>query len=96
MSFHVFTRQVGLFNSVAVGDYTVNLGQGLIYWQSQAFRKSSAVINIKRQSEIIRPYHSAGEYNFNRGVAATISSGKFEGTLFFSAKKLEAAKRNQV
>ena len=90
MSFHAFARQIGLFNSIAIGDYAVNLGQGLIYWQSQAFRKSSSVINIKRQSDVLRPYHSAGEYNFNRGVAATIGSGKLESTLFLSAKKLTA------
>ena len=90
MSFHAFARQIGLFNSIAFGDYAVNLGQGLIYWQSQAFRKSSSVIGIKRQSEVLRPYHTAGEYNFNRGGAATIGLGKLESTLFFSAKKLTA------
>jgi hypothetical protein len=89
-SFHLFVRKAGIFKSLAFGDFTINLGQGLIHWQSQAFHKSSAVINIKRQSEVLRPYHSAGEYNFHRGVAATIGKRSCEATLFISQKKLTA------
>jgi len=90
ISFHLFARRLGIFKSIALGDYTINLGQGLIHWQSQAFRKSSSVINIKRQSDVLRPYHSAGEYNFLRGVAATIAIRKTECTFFYSAKKITA------
>jgi len=90
ISFHLFARRLGIFKSIALGDYTINLGQGLIHWQSQAFRKSSTVINIKRQSDVLRPYHSAGEYNFLRGVAATIAIRKTECTIFYSAKKITA------
>ncbi len=90
ISFHLFARRIGIFKSIALGDYTINLGQGLIHWQSQAFRKSSSVINIKRQSDVLRPYHSAGEYNFLRGVAATITLRKTECTIFYSAKKITA------
>ena len=90
VSFHLFARRIGIIKSIALGDFTVNLGQGLIHWQSQAFRKSSSVINIKRQSDVLRPYHSAGEYNFLRGLASTLSRGKSEFTLFLSSKKLNA------
>jgi hypothetical protein len=83
VSFHFFARQAGIFKCVALGDYTINLGQGLIHWQSQAFRKSSSVINIKRQSDVLRPYHSTGEYNFHRGIAATVALKNYEGTGFF-------------
>ena len=89
-SFHLFIRKAGVFKSVALGDFTINLGQGLIHWQSQAFHKSSSVINIKRQSEVLRPYHSAGEYNFHRGIAATIGIRSVETTIFVSRKKLTA------
>jgi hypothetical protein len=89
-SFHFFVRRAGCVKSFALGDYTVNLGQGLIHWQSQAFKKTSGVTNIKRQSEVLRPYHSAGEYNFHRGAAITISKYKWEATLFVSIRKLSA------
>ncbi len=67
-SAHIFVRKVGIIKALAIGDFTVNLGQGLTQWQSLAFKKSAAVINIKREGEILRPYNSAGEINFHRGI----------------------------
>jgi hypothetical protein len=90
ISVHFFMRQAGIIKALAVGDFTVNMGQGLIHWQSQAFGKNGAVINIKRQSDVLRPYSSAGEYNFNRGAAATLQLAKMEITLFASTRKLSA------
>jgi Helix-hairpin-helix motif len=89
-SFHLFTRKIGVIESLAIGDFTVNLGQGLIQWQSLAFRKSVDVINIKRQAPALRPYNSAGEYNFHRGAGITVKKGKMESTLFASFRKLSA------
>jgi hypothetical protein len=89
-SFHLFARKIGPIKAISIGDYTVNLGQGLLHWQSQAFKKSSGVINIKRQSETLRPYHSAGEYNFLRGTGVTLKKGNLESTLFVSYRKLSA------
>jgi hypothetical protein len=66
------------------------LGQGLIQWQSLAFRKSVDVINIKRQAAVLRPYNSAGEYNFHRGAGITVKKGKIEATAFASYRKLSA------
>jgi len=89
-SFHLFARNAGAVKSLAIGDYTVNMGQGLILWQSLAFRKSVDVINIKRQSPVLRPYNSAGEFNFHRGAAVTLSKKKLEITVFGSWRKLTA------
>ena len=89
-------RKIGLFRAIALGDYTINMGQGLIHWQSQAFRKSSSVLNIKRQNEVLRPYQSAGEYNFHRGIAATISIRSSEFSFFVSRKYLTANVEDNV
>jgi hypothetical protein len=89
-SFHFYVRKVGCIQMLVVGDYTINIAQGLIHWQSQAFSKTSAVINIKRESVTVRPYHSSGEFNFHRGAAITMRKGKIETTLFGSYRKLAA------
>jgi hypothetical protein len=89
-SAHLFIRQAGLIKTLAIGDYTVNLGQGLIHWQSQAFKKSSTVLNTKRQSEVLRPYQSAGEFNFLRGVALTMGQRALNVTGFISQRRLTA------
>lgn len=89
-SFHLFARNIGKIASVALGDYTINLGQGLIHWQSMAFKKSVEVTNIRRQSAVLRPYTSAGEFFFHRGVGATVRKGKTESTMFVSFRRLNA------
>ncbi|MBI3138963.1 MAG: helix-hairpin-helix domain-containing protein [Sphingobacteriales bacterium] len=89
-SVHLFARRIGTIQSLAFGDFTVNMGQGLIQWQSLAFKKSTEVMAVKRQSAVLRPYHSAGEYNFHRGAGITIKTGKYMSTLFISYRKLSA------
>ncbi|HET6769251.1 MAG TPA: helix-hairpin-helix domain-containing protein, partial [Chitinophagaceae bacterium] len=89
-SFHLFTRKLGIVQSLALGDFTVNMGQGLIQWQSLAFRKSVDVPGIKRQSPVLRPYNSAGEFNFHRGAGITIQQGNVQATAFVSYRKLSA------
>ena len=89
-SVHFFARKMGMIQSLAIGDFTVNLGQGLIQWQSLAFKKSTAITAVKRQSAVLRPYHSAGEYNFHRGAGITVKKGKLESTVFVSFRRLSA------
>ena len=89
-SAHFFLRNIGMIRSLALGDFTVNLGQGLIQWQSLAFKKGPDVMNIKRQSNVLRPYNSAGEINFHRGAAITFAKRNWEATAFASYKKIDA------
>jgi hypothetical protein len=89
-SFHLFVRNVGIVKSLALGDYTVSMGQGLIQWQSMAFNKGANVLATKRQSPVLRPYNSAGEFNFHRGAGITLQKGNWETTAFISLRKLTA------
>jgi Helix-hairpin-helix motif len=87
-SFHFFARTLGMVKAVAIGDYRVNIGQGLIQWQGLSFGKSANVSLIKREAEVISPYRSAAEYNFYRGVATTLNYRHWELTTFASLRKL--------
>jgi len=89
-SFHFFARNMGIIKSLAIGDFAVNMGQGLIQWQGLAFTKSSEVIAIKRQSPVLRPYNSSGEFNFHRGAGITFEKGNWQVTVFASFKKISA------
>ena len=89
-SFHLFTRKIGFIKTLALGDFTVNLGQGLIHWQSLAFKKSASIIFSKRQSDVLRPYTSSGEYNFHRGMGISVANKNWETTLFASLRKFDA------
>ncbi len=89
-SAHFFVRNLGIIKSLAIGDFTVNLGQGLTQWQGLAFKKGSDVLNIKRQSDVLRPYNSPGEIVFNRGVGITLKKNNWAATGFASFRKLDA------
>ncbi|MDQ6889609.1 MAG: helix-hairpin-helix domain-containing protein, partial [Bacteroidota bacterium] len=89
-SAHFFVRNLGIIKSLAIGDFTVNMGQGLTQWQSLAFKKSADISTIKRQSDVLRPYNSAGEIAFNRGVGITLKKNNWETTGFLSYRKLDA------
>ena len=89
-SFHLFKRSNGPIKAFAIGDYTINLGQGLIQWQSMSFKKSSLVLAIKREGDMLRPYNSAGEYAFYRGAAIDIRKRNWEVLGFASMRNLSA------
>ncbi|HWR32195.1 MAG TPA: hypothetical protein VN451_01615, partial [Chitinophagaceae bacterium] len=89
-SFHLFARKIGIIQSLALGDFSVNMGQGLIQWQSLAFKKSADVMGVKRQSAVLRPYSSVGEFYFHRGAGITIKRGKIESTAFASFRTIGA------
>jgi hypothetical protein len=89
-SFHLFARKIGIIQSLALGDFSINMGQGLIQWQSLAFKKNADVMGVKRQSATLRPYNSAGEFYFHRGAGITLKKGKIESTVFVSFRKLSA------
>jgi hypothetical protein len=89
-SFHLFARKIGRIQAIALGDFTVNMGQGLIQWQSLAFTKSADVMDVKRESAILRPYTTSGEFYFHRGGGITVRFGHIEGTAFASVRKLSA------
>lgn len=89
-SMHLFARNLGIVKRLAIGDYTVNMGQGLLTYQSLAFRKSVDVLNIKRQTEIFRPYNSAGEYVFHRGAAITLGVKNWYLSAFVNTRRISS------
>lgn len=88
-SMHFSVKQYKWVKTLVLGDFTVNMGQGLLNWQSLAFGKGPAVMQVKRESEVLKPYASAGEYNFYRGAGITIGKGKWEGAAFVSSRWLD-------
>lgn len=89
-SIHFFSRKMGIVRSLALGDFTVNMGQGLIQWQSLAFKKGADVLAVKRQSDILKPHSSAGEFFFHRGAGISIQKKHIAFTGFASYRKLSA------
>jgi len=89
-SAHLYVKDLGPLKHLAIGDYEIKIGQGLMVWNGIAFGKSPYVMNIKRQGPSVKPYTSVNEYNFFRGVATTVGIGKkMELTAFGSYKPID-------
>ncbi len=75
---------------IILGDYSLNLGQGLIVHNSFGAGKSTNTINIKKNSNTFRPYSSVNESQFNRGAAITFSPSDFISfSPFVSFRKID-------
>lgn len=82
-SFHFFLRDHGRVRALALGDYTLNLGQGLLYWQSGGWGKGGEVSGISKAAPVFTPYRSPGEFRFLRGAAITLQWNGSTTTSFF-------------
>lgn len=89
-SAHLFIRDINIFRSIAIGDYEVKFGQGLIAYQGFSMGKSSWVTNIKKDGHFLRQYSSSNEFNFMRGIGTTIGFKNILLTTFYSSKKIDA------
>jgi len=87
---YLMIRKKGIINSLVIGDYLVNMGQGLIHWQGYAFGKSNNIIGGFRQGEVIRPHTGSDENRYHRGIATTIEKKKLMLTIFAGQEKIDA------
>ena len=76
--------------SVVLGDYNVRFGQGLVVWQGFSLGKSAETTTIGNSAQGVRPYTSADENGYFRGISAHISAGRFSFMPFFSYSKIDA------
>lgn len=88
-SFHAQVYQRGRWKAIALGDYNISFGQGLVFSPGFAAGKGGeAVSTVKRNSLGIRPYTSVLEFNYFRGAAATYRLfPKLDLTLFGSRRR---------
>ncbi len=90
-SAHFYIKNVGKIKGLAIGDYHMQLGQGLTFWTGLAFGKMVNVMSFKRNARGIKPYASVDENNFLRGAAITYKLHKnVDITAFGSRKKIDA------
>ena len=89
-SWHVGINDVGRLQRLVIGDYSVGFGQGLVLWTNGAFGKGRDVTGAPlRRERGVRPYGSAEETRFFRGVAATWGN-RLQFTGFYSNRNLSA------
>lgn len=91
ISFHAQIKNQGNLKNLVLGDYQLQIGQGLVLSSGFYLGKSSETIYSVRRSNLgIRPYTSTVEGDFFRGFAGTYQIGKFDLTGFYSGLKRDA------
>ncbi|MEM0998603.1 MAG: helix-hairpin-helix domain-containing protein [Bacteroidota bacterium] len=82
---HISIGDYGNLKRLVIGDYNIQVGQGILLSTGLGFGKGSQAVNaVKRQSLGIRPYASVNENQFMRGAAATVAFSRIHVTGFFS------------
>ncbi|MGA0555918.1 ComEA family DNA-binding protein [Larkinella sp. VNQ87] len=72
LSFHAQLQNRGRWRNILLGDYQLQVGQGLVLASGFSLGKGSeTVAGVRRPSLGSRPYTSLSEYGFLRGVTAT-------------------------
>jgi len=88
---HIALSENGKLKDLIIGDYGINVGQGLVLWTGTAFGKGREVVGTVGKNERgLRAYGSAQETDFFRGIAATYGE-KIETTLFYSNRPRTAS-----
>lgn len=92
LSYHFAVFNRGKLKAFALGDYQIQIGQGLLLSGGFYVGKGAETIATTRRSSLgIRPYTSVLEGGFFRGGAATYEVGKFEVTAFLSSTKQDGS-----
>jgi hypothetical protein len=95
LSYHFTVFNRGKLKALALGDYQIQIGQGLLLSGGFYIGKGAETIATTRRSSLgIRPYTSVLEGGFFRGGAATYGFGRFDVTAFFSSTKRDGSIAN--
>lgn len=85
ISYHAILYDKGPWKTIALGDYQLQFGQGLVFGAGFSVGKGAETITTVRRSSVgIRPYTSVLEFGFFRGGAATYRKGGWEFTAMYS------------
>lgn len=93
-SFHLFLKDIGKLKALALGDYKVSFGQGLVVNTNLSFWKTTLMLQPELRYNGFKPHYSTSEANFFRGLASSFSFGKVDVNLFYSHRGMDATVKN--
>ena len=88
--FHMMLRNVGKLRALAVGDYRLSFGQGLVLNNDFMLGKSFFSSNTIKQTSLPKRHFSTAENGFFRGAAAVIRLQNVDITAFYSNQSIDA------
>lgn len=88
-SFYFLLHNIGIIKTLALGNYRLNFGKGLVINSDYSLGKSVSIATMESKSSGIKRHSSTDEYNFFRGFASTIQLKNLELTAFYSNRNLD-------
>ena len=77
---------------ILIGDYSVETGEGLVFWRPLGISKGPEVIStVKRSAVGIRPYLSTDENRYFHGTAARVKLGGLTVSGMYSSKPMDVS-----
>ena len=95
-SAHFQLNKIGIIKTLTLGDFQAQFGQGLVLWSNIGFGKTCDVLNIAKKAQGLKKYSSTNENMFMRGIGTTIQLKKFNFTVFYSKKKIDANIKDSI
>jgi hypothetical protein len=96
-SFHLMVHTKGVLKTLALGDYRLSYGQGLLLSSDFLSGKSFSMMTIAQRSGGIKKSSSTDEYNYFRGVALCVEPMKrLEVSAFYSRRVLDGTVKNDT
>ena len=88
-SFHFLLKDCGILRTLALGDYRLNFGEGLVVNTDFSFGKPG-FWNMNRKTTPVKKFSSTSETSFFRGMAGTVGVGPLEVSVFYSYLPVDA------
>lgn len=88
-SFHALLKTDGILKTLALGDYKLSFGQGVVFGMGALFTKNICT-SVSASNQGIKRFFSTSEVPHFRGAAATLRINKGELTLFVSQTRNDA------
>lgn len=89
-SAHVFLKDMNRLKSLAIGDYKMSFGQGLVVSNDFTPGRTAIVTQAERRTNGFRRHFSTNENDFFRGIAATVAIKDIDISFFSSYRKMDA------
>lgn len=89
-SYYILLNNLGKLKTLALGTYRLDFGQGLVLGNSFGLGKSFSLATSDYRARGIRKHGSTGEYDYFRGLAATVQAmRRVEVSAFYSHRTLD-------
>lgn len=89
-SFHLVLRDIGVLKTLALGDYRLSFGQGLVINNDFTLGKGFGTNNIAKRTIAPKRHFSTAENGFFRGIATTFRLKNVDLTAFYSNNSFDS------